>query len=546
MQRINDTAHNVLVLPTIILNLADIELKAGLYNITLDGVDYNSLSNETWRLVNAFPQVTGVYYGNEYAFFIEHERLVNGSYSVWQKFPTDITRVFRVDDRTGEIIPGWAPTNISPTYNPSKRPWYLKVKQTNRLAWQDVYVYAAGDLGITAGAPVYGYNSTTKRNEFAGVMAVDMTIDKLNTFLASLDVSNHGRCFMTGLQGLLVAVSAGRVSNAKEGTQILATESNDLLIAATARALTARFGSFDKIMRRGVSIEYFRFQNEGQEIYVQIARFVLLDDISWLIIVAVPQQDILGPVLRNNIAIYTIMPVGLLVSIVVSIFMTICITRPLRRLRKEMMQVSKMTLDTHSESTSTISEIRHIQSSFYAMIYSLRSFKKYVPSTVLSRAVETQNSAKRFTSNGQVAIVALDITNFHHLAQLLAPGELRTLMSEFMTELSTIVHTYNGSIDTYVSNAIVIIFSKTSNEQYHQNACDMAESFKYYLKKKEEIWKENGMPVLRCFMAIHSGQCLIGNFGHSPAITAMGKVVNTCVKMLGECSTYGVSMSMLF
>jgi hypothetical protein len=77
LQRINDTTNNLLAIPAIILNLAQIELNAGLYNITLTDVDYYSLSNETWRLINAFPQVTGVYYGNEMGLYVEHERLVS-------------------------------------------------------------------------------------------------------------------------------------------------------------------------------------------------------------------------------------------------------------------------------------------------------------------------------------------------------------------------------------------------------------------------------------------------------------------------------------
>jgi hypothetical protein len=102
-----------------------------------------------------------------------------------------------VNSSTGVPIPNMPPITVSPWFQPTLRPWYIRVKETQRLAWQDVYVYASGDLGITAGAPVYRTNATTGDMQFAGVLAVDATIQFLNTFLSTLTVSKQGKCFIT-------------------------------------------------------------------------------------------------------------------------------------------------------------------------------------------------------------------------------------------------------------------------------------------------------------------------------------------------------------
>jgi hypothetical protein len=433
-------------------------------------------------------------------------------------------------DGQGKRVPDWGVVQSVKNFVTTQRPWYRKIKAANRFAWQNVYVFSSGILGITAGSPVYITNATTGVKEYAGIFAVDTSINKLNTYLSGITITDNGKCFIMDYTGLFVAASSGSVLDGYLRA-LNATQSSDPMIATTAQEVINRAGTGNNTKQFG-----FEYTISGHSNYVQVAAFKLLSDISWVISVVVPRDDLLGAVLYANFIIYATIPVGAVLSVIAAIAMSICITRPLSSLRKEMLQVSKMELDAHKEKSTYLSEIHFIESSFYAMLYSLRSFKKYVPQTILENT--QQEKFRRTTTNKNVAIVALDILNFDHAAELLPPSDLLLLMTDFMKDLQVTANRYQASIDTHVSDAIVVIFNSAPDQ--YLDACKFVLAVKAKMKDRKDEWREKGIPILKCAMTIHGGNCLIGNFGLGRQITAMGKVVNDCTSMLAECSKYGI------
>ncbi|HOB02112.1 MAG TPA: cache domain-containing protein, partial [Casimicrobium huifangae] len=91
----------------------------------------------------------------------------------------------------------------SRVYDARSRVWYQLAKAAQRLTWTPVYVsFASGALVTTAAQPVVSPSGT-----LFGVLAADVELSELSTFMKSVAVSANGVAFIVDRDGMLVASS---------------------------------------------------------------------------------------------------------------------------------------------------------------------------------------------------------------------------------------------------------------------------------------------------------------------------------------------------
>ncbi|WFD10170.1 methyl-accepting chemotaxis protein [Tepidibacter hydrothermalis] len=74
------------------------------------------------------------------------------------------------------------------TFNPLTRPWYIKAKNNNSISWTEPYKDTnTNDLAVTISSPVYN-----TKNEFIGVMAIDIDLNNLSNMVNSMKIGNEG------------------------------------------------------------------------------------------------------------------------------------------------------------------------------------------------------------------------------------------------------------------------------------------------------------------------------------------------------------------
>ncbi len=78
------------------------------------------------------------------------------------------------------FIGGFTSYNFDPRY----RPWYTKTKELQEPNWSEPYVFFQNEeVGITYSHPIYNIDEDGERSVFAGVLALDLTLTGIASFL---------------------------------------------------------------------------------------------------------------------------------------------------------------------------------------------------------------------------------------------------------------------------------------------------------------------------------------------------------------------------
>lgn len=216
---------------------------------------------------------------------------------------------------------------VSPKYDPRKRPWYQATKRSGKPTWSEIYTdFADPRLAITAGLPIYN-----EKGALQGVLATDLVLSQVGDFLRNLEIGRTGETFIIERSGLLVATSTKELPfRLSQGTamRVLATNSSDRLIRATAQHLSKRFGNFASIH----SSRSLSFEIEAKRQFLQMTP--LQDDwgLDWLIVVVVPEADFMERIEANTRSTIFLCLLALGFAILLGLYTSRWITNPILRL----------------------------------------------------------------------------------------------------------------------------------------------------------------------------------------------------------------------
>jgi diguanylate cyclase (GGDEF)-like protein len=187
------------------------------------------------------------------------------------------------------------PVREGKVYEPRERPWYKAGQGTTRQTWTSIYIdFKTLELVITRARRV-----NNAAGEFEGVVATDLSLARLNSFLRTLALSPNEFAFIVEPDGNMVATSRGqhlRKGVGDDNTRLNAAASKDPWVAATYNAvkpLTKRDAASEKV--RTVSFA----GPDGAIVQAGYARLRDAAGLDWIVAVAVPRSDFLGNINRN-------------------------------------------------------------------------------------------------------------------------------------------------------------------------------------------------------------------------------------------------------
>lgn len=146
-------------------------------------------------------------------------------------------------------------------------------------------------------------------------------------------------------------------------------------------------------------------------------------------------------------------------------------------------------------------------------------------------------SVKLETKRKQMSIFFSDIKGFSDAAEQLDPDDLNAMLSEYLTEMSNIVHKHGGTIDKFIGDAIMVFFGDPVSKGLKQDAVScvsMAIEMKRKMKDLQQKWLAQGITMpLEIRMGINTGYCTVGNFGTQQRMdyTAVGAEVNLASRL---------------
>ena len=168
----------------------------------------------------------------------------------------------------------------------------------------------------------------------------------------------------------------------------------------------------------------------------------------------------------------------------------------------------------------------------------LNSMKKYLSPQLFNSIVSSSSEDKNLSyTRKKLTIFFSDIVGFTQITDMIEPEALSSLLNDYLNEMSKIATKYNGTIDKFIGDAIMIFFGDTKPEDEIKSAKQCIRMSLEMLQKinlLSEEWIARGSPShLKVRMGINTGFCTVGNFGSENRMdyTLIGGQVNIASRL---------------
>ncbi|WP_204138571.1 diguanylate cyclase [Halomicronema sp. CCY15110] len=281
-------------------------------------------------------------------------------------------------------------------------PWFRQAAETGQPGWIEPH-----QIGATNRLTINGYTPFYDPSQrFAGAFGVNLSLDRLNDFLAEHSVSPSGQVFIVERNGLLIANSTGELPFTSSHTAphvatgtppiftpgeitfhrlSMATSANPI-IRATSQAITTQVGDLDTIrsaqnleiaIRDGTQAESLECrQNPCQPYFLRITPYQDGYGLDWLIVTVVPQSDFMGAIYANVRRTIVLCGVALVGAIGLGIWTARRIARSLSRLTQAAQGVAAGDLAT-TLPPAPIAEVEVLTTAFRQMALELRQAAQF-------------------------------------------------------------------------------------------------------------------------------------------------------------------------
>lgn len=129
----------------------------------------------------------------------------------------------------------------------------------------------------------------------------------------------------------------------------------------------------------------------------------------------------------------------------------------------------------------------------------------------------------------EISVMFADIRGFTSLSETRKAEEVSALLNEYFTELEPIIAKYNGVINKFIGDAVLVVFGDPTPDKFHaKNAVKCAEEMRQKVRQIREKWICEGKPKIDIGIGINTGEAFIGNVGSSNRFeyTVIGDTVN--------------------
>lgn len=168
----------------------------------------------------------------------------------------------------------------------------------------------------------------------------------------------------------------------------------------------------------------------------------------------------------------------------------------------------------------------------------LQSMKKYLSPPLFNSIVSRSDKDKNLSyKRKKLTIFFSDIVGFTQITDMIEPEALSSLLNDYLNEMSKIAAKYDGTIDKFIGDAIMIFFGDTNSGGDSEVAKQCVRMGLEMLRKVgslSEKWIARGSPSpLKVRMGINTGFCTVGNFGSSDRMdyTLIGGQVNIASRL---------------
>lgn len=262
------------------------------------------------------------------------------------------------------------------------RPWFAKAMSVGEPVWSEVYVLFTGqDMALAASCPVFDAHGAP-----LGVLSVDVFLSQLTDFLQRLRIGVSGKAFVLERSGLLVAGSGTEplfvpARGENSSRRLPGVESRDWMVQGAALALASRFDSLDAITAE----HHFEYMDHDRKMLATVSPLRDPMGIDWLIVVVVPESDLMARIGDSARAGITLIAVALAFALAMGAVLARRIVMPISRLEEAAGRLARGLGSERIPEGSRIMEVRNLTGSFNAMAAQLSETMRGMQRELLER-----------------------------------------------------------------------------------------------------------------------------------------------------------------
>eukprot|EP00668_Euglena_longa_P037523 GGOE01048312.1.p1 GENE.GGOE01048312.1~~GGOE01048312.1.p1 ORF type:complete len:750 (-),score=178.50 GGOE01048312.1:473-2443(-) len=326
----------------------------------------------------------------------------------------------------------------------------------------------------------------------------------LSEQLAAQPATRSGRIALYDELGLVVAASHG---NPDQNVRLGLSEIGDADLEAAGRLIGTLTGWCPNVSLDDVhfSRRYFMDTN------------VFADPITkprslrWCAVLLSPRENTMQCV-DQSVSFAVAFVCGTTIGVtVLAIALGLLVTRPIKHLTAGMGALKACRFAEARRATgwkSFFTELVVAQGSYDSLVEAIDAFGKYVPNTVV-----------RGLLAGTIRTPAEEIVS---------------VMCQLFDTCCDVILRSEGTVDKFIGDCIMAMWNAPLPRPNHErSAVTAALRMQRAVLSLHDSWRQCGLPILKFRLGIHTGHCLVGNFGCSYRVsyTCLGNNVNLASRL---------------
>ena len=170
------------------------------------------------------------------------------------------------------------------------------------------------------------------------------------------------------------------------------------------------------------------------------------------------------------------------------------------------------------------------------------AFRQYLSPAVIEELIQYPDRLKLGGERRMLSIFFSDLEGFTGISEGLEPEALTTLLNDYLSAMTNIIHEEGGTVDKYEGDAIIAFWNAPLMQPDHAARCvRSALRCQARLAEMRPAFRERLGKDLKMRIGVNSGPAVVGNMGSHTRFdyTMIGDAVNLAARLEGINKQFG-------